>query len=110
MAGSFNRIMKMAERQQKAAIEAAAEVRGFQKKDIARGHWLGFGVTVAAILGAAICAYMRQPWVAGALVGVPVLSVAKALVESVKTTPQPTTVAVPAEAKPSAASSPSTSG
>jgi uncharacterized membrane protein len=85
--GTFDRLVTMAERQQQAVIESAAEARRFQRADNQRGQYLGFIVTVLAILGAVICGYLGLPWIAAALVGVPVLSVANALIESAKATP-----------------------
>lgn len=82
--GSFDRIITMAEKAQEAAIEAGREARRFQQKDVQRGHWLGAVVAILAITGAVICAYLNQPLVAGALVAVPVMSVAKALIDTVK--------------------------
>ncbi len=87
MPGAFDRLMRMAERQQDAAIEAGGEARAYLRADTKRGHYLGFLVTVFAILGAIVCAYLGQPWVAAALVGVPVLSVAKALIDSTRAVP-----------------------
>ena len=83
-AGTFDRLITMAERQQRAMIEATAEARRFQRGDNQRGQCLGALVTVLAIIGAGVCAWLGEPWVAGALVGVPVLAVAKALVDSAR--------------------------
>ena len=82
--GTFGRLVTMAERQQQAVIESASEARRFQRADNQRGQYLGFLVTVLAIVGAVLCAFFGQPWIAAALVGVPVLSVAKALVDSAR--------------------------
>jgi uncharacterized membrane protein len=82
--GAFNRMLTMAEKAQDASIEANKEARDNLKADTRRGHWLGWLATMGAIGGAAFCASIGQPWVAAALVGVPVLSVAKALVDATK--------------------------
>jgi hypothetical protein len=80
--GAFDRILKMAERQQESDIGAARETRLLVQSDTKRGVWLGWSVTVGAIIGAVVCAYIGQPAVALVLIAVPVMSVAKALVDS----------------------------
>lgn len=85
--GTFDRLLLMAERQQQAAIESTAEARKFQRADNQRGQYLGFVVTLVAIAGAVYCALHGQGWIAAALVGVPVLSVAKALIDSARARP-----------------------
>lgn len=94
--GTFDRLVTMAETQQQAVIESAAEARRYQRADNQRGQYLGFAVTVLAIVGAIICAYFGQAWIAAALVGVPVLSVARSLVESARAAPVVRADATPA--------------
>ena len=103
--GSFDRIIRMAERQLDASVEGASEARHYLREDSRRGHWLGWSVTVAALAGAVTCAFIGQPWVAGALVAVPVMGVAKALIDSSQNKP-----AAPAavSTQPPSASTPST--
>jgi len=84
--GSFDRLFRMTERRLEAEIEAAGDLRGAQRFNIRRGQLLGAGVTVLAMLGAVGCVALHQPWVAGAFLAVPVMSVAKALIDSTKTT------------------------
>lgn len=84
MPGAFDRLMKMAELQQAASISANSEARTLLSSDTRRGHWLGFSVTCAAMACALVCAIVREPWVAGIFLSVPVLSVAKALIDSAK--------------------------
>jgi Predicted membrane protein (DUF2335) len=86
--GSFNRIIAMTERRLEAEIEAGKEGRAAQRGDVKRGHYLGSVITGAAMIGAGVCAFINQPWVAGAFLAVPVMSVSKALIDSVRT-PQP---------------------
>jgi hypothetical protein len=95
----------MAETQQNAVISASAEARALLSKDTARGHWLGWSVTLGALVGAVVCAYLKQPLVACALVAVPVISVAKALIDSSKAKPAP-----PPAAANNTPSTPATSG
>ncbi|MGC8478231.1 MAG: DUF2335 domain-containing protein [Acetobacteraceae bacterium] len=90
--GSFDRMIRMAERLQEAQIEETRQAQRFARDDIRRGHWLGFAATMAAILGAIVCVAVAGMthqsgilWVAGALVGVPVMAVAKSLVETART-------------------------
>ena len=94
--GSFDRIIRMAERLQEAQIDETKRAQDYTRDDARRGHWLGFGATIAAILAAVVCAAIAAVthvpgllWVAGALVGVPVMAVAKSLVETARV-PSPT--------------------
>lgn len=105
MPGAFDRIVSMAERQQVSVIDATADVRKIMSRDTQRGHWLGWSVTVGSLLGAVVCAYLNQPVVAVALVAVPVMSVAKALIDSSRA--KPATIAAP---QPPAPNNPSTDG
>jgi len=80
--GTMERILVMAEREQAAAIEQARHAQLFLRQDVQRGHWLGFALSASAIIAAIICVALDAPWVAGLCLGVPVLSVAKALVDA----------------------------
>lgn len=79
--GAFDRILTMAERVQAAQIEDTKRAQDYLRDDVRRGHWLSTGVTCLAIVGAIVCAGQGWPWVAAALVSVPVMAVARALVE-----------------------------
>lgn len=79
--GAFDRIIGMAENQQRLAAEAGADARTKQANDTRRGQILGALVTFGAICGSLYCAQIGQPWVAGALVAVPIMSVAKAFID-----------------------------
>lgn len=94
--GTFDRMLKMAEEAQQAQVATTFRAQEFARLDTRRGHWLGFAATVVAMLGAILCAYLRQPWVAGLFLSVPVMSVAKALIES-KRAIAPAIVVQPAE-------------
>jgi uncharacterized membrane protein len=90
--GSFDRMIRMAERLQEAQIEETRRAQDYARDDTRRGHWLGFAATIAAIVGAIVCVIVAglthlpaMLWVAGALVGVPVMAVAKSLVETART-------------------------
>ena len=104
MPGAFNRLMVMAEKQQDASIAATTEARRAVIADTRRGHRLGFTVTLLAMVGAGGCAYLGQPWVAVTFLGVPVLSVANALINTAKA--KPPTVAPVAAAPPPASPPP----
>jgi uncharacterized membrane protein len=80
--GAFDRIL--AERLQAAQINQAETNAQFAQKDTRRGHWLGFAVAIVALVAAPVCLLIGNPWVAGLCLGVPVLSVAKALVDTVR--------------------------
>lgn len=90
--GSFNRMIAMAERLQEAQIEEVRRAQDYTANDSRRGHWLGFSATFLAIVGAIGCTVVAAitgttgPYiVAAALVSVPVMAVAKSLIESAKT-------------------------
>ncbi len=64
MPGTFNRLMSMAERQQEASIASANDARSALRADTKRGHWLGFSITLLAMIGAVACAVLGQTIVA----------------------------------------------
>jgi len=82
--GSFNRLIAMAEQLQTAQIEQSNQALESTQADSRRGHWLGFLVSGFAIFGALFCIALGSSWVAVALVSVPVMAVARALVEATK--------------------------
>lgn len=89
--GTFDRIIKMAEHNQASQIEGMNRAREYTRDDTRRGHWLGFAVTATAVLGAVVCALVGAMtessgafYVAGSLVSVPVLTVAKVFVDSAR--------------------------
>jgi uncharacterized membrane protein len=82
--GAFNRMIAMAEQLQAAQIEEARRVNEYTQRDSRRGLWLGWSTTVLAMIGAIGCLYFNSPWVAAAFLSVPVMAVARALVESAK--------------------------
>lgn len=82
--GAFDRMIRMAEQLQAAQIEETKRAQELTQADTKRGHWLGFCATIAAIAGAVSCTLFGWPWVGVAFVSVPVMAVAKALVESTK--------------------------
>lgn len=89
--GTFNRLISMAEQLQQAQIEQSRTALEYSKEDVSRGHWLGFVTTAAAMIGAIVCAGLGQPYVACLFLSVPVMAVAKALVETSKA-PSPTDI------------------
>ena len=75
------RLLRMAEREQEHRIALEAQVIPANQRAGARGQWMGFVISVAALGLSAGTAYLGVPWlVSVALVGVPVLSVARTLV------------------------------
>lgn len=109
--GAFDRILSMAERHQAAQIEDTSRAQEYLRNDMRRVHWLGAGVAFLSIVGAVACTIYGSPVVAVALVGVPVLSVAKALIDSVRARPANSvagTGAVPQSPAPPAASAANT--
>ncbi len=82
--GTFDRLVTMAERQQQAQIDLNFEAIRRANGDTQRGQWLGFAMGFAAVIAAAICAWLNQPAIAALLTSVPVLGVSKALVDSAR--------------------------
>jgi hypothetical protein len=74
----------MAETAQQAQIAGAERAQTFTRDDVRRGHWLGFGAITLAMVGAVLVSLFGYPWVGAALVGVPVMGVAKALIDSAR--------------------------
>ena len=82
--GSFDRMIGMAERLQAAQIDGTKRGQDYTRDDTRRGHWLGFAIAVLAMLGAFGCLELKYPWVATVFLSVPVMAVAKALIESAR--------------------------
>jgi uncharacterized membrane protein len=83
--GGAERILRMAENEQQHRItqESVGLQAAIQSDKI--GKYLGFGIAVAAIFGAVAVVYVHGAWqVSVALVGVPVLTVAYALIAGQK--------------------------
>jgi hypothetical protein len=74
----------MAERLQAAQIKQTETAAQFAQVDTKRGHWLGFAVAIAALVAAIVSLLLDNPWVAGLCLSVPVMAVAKALIDSAK--------------------------
>ena len=74
----------MAEQLQAQQISQAYFVLRNTQRDNRRGQWLGFLTTILAMVCALGCLFLDYPWVALAFVSIPVMAVAKALVESAK--------------------------
>jgi uncharacterized membrane protein len=82
--GSFDRMISMAERLQAAQIAEAKQAHNYAQADARRGQWLGFTATALAIAAALVALAFGNPWVSAAFVSVPVMGVAKALIDSTK--------------------------
>jgi uncharacterized membrane protein len=79
--GSFDRILKMAERQQIGQIDNINLAQSYASRDVRRGHYLGFSLSALAMLAAAWFVHEHQPYIAALCLGVPVLSVARAFID-----------------------------
>jgi uncharacterized membrane protein len=82
--GAFDRILAMAERQQAARDTLQLSALTAAASDARRGHWLGAGVAALGMALGVACAWRGQPWLGGLMVAVPVMSVAKALIDSAR--------------------------
>ena len=67
-----------------AQVAHAGQGQKFLQKDTRRGHWLGWSIAALAIIGAVTCAWLEHPYVAALLVSVPVLGVARQLIDGVR--------------------------
>lgn len=84
------RIFKMAEAEQAARLAREAEAAQYEitkldaiRRDSRRGQWLGFTIALAAVIAASATAYFgAHPAVSIALVGVPILGIVKAIINS----------------------------
>lgn len=82
--GAFNRMLTMAEQAQTAQINSIQRAQEHQRRDSKRGQLLGAGISVIAMGLAVYCAMNGQSVVGGLLLSVPVMAVAKALIEGVR--------------------------
>lgn len=79
------RILRMAEREQDHRISLESQIVPANIAAGRRGQWLGAGISLLALVLAAGATYVGAPWqVATAIVGVPVLSVARSLVTAIR--------------------------
>jgi uncharacterized membrane protein len=84
------RIFKMAEAEQAARLAREAEAIKYElakfeaiRQDNRRGQWLGFFIALSAVAAASATAYFgAHPSVSIALVGVPILGIVKAIINS----------------------------
>ena len=66
---------------ERIALETNVQATQAEIKAAARGAWMGFCVSVVAIIGALVAAYIGAHWaVSVALVSVPIMSVVRALI------------------------------
>ncbi|MFT8355283.1 MAG: DUF2335 domain-containing protein, partial [Gluconobacter japonicus] len=102
--GAFDRMLTMAEKEQtvqselaRKQVDTAAKMaeeqvllaqraQNFLANDTKRGHWLGAAISAFAMIGSGIAAYCGQQLVALAFIGVPVMTVAIALINANKNT------------------------
>lgn len=82
--GSVARVVVMAEKAQQAQIEAGTLAQEYARTDIVRGSWQGAGITVLAMAGALTCGVLGHDGLGAVFLGVPVLSVARALILAVR--------------------------
>ena len=79
------RILRLAEREQEHRIESERSIISQNFATGTRGQWLGAALSCLALLLAVFSAWLEAPWpLSTALVGVPVLSVARSLVLAVQ--------------------------
>ncbi|GHC55725.1 DUF2335 domain-containing protein [Neogemmobacter tilapiae] len=79
------RILRMAELEQAHRINLESQIVPANQQAATRGQWLGAAISLTALAGAALTVWLGAPWqVSVAMVGVPVLSVARSLVTAFK--------------------------
>ena len=74
----------MSEKAQQAQIEAGTLAQQYARTDVVRGSWQGVGVTVLAMASALTCGLLEHDALGAVFLGVPVLSVARALILAVR--------------------------
>ncbi|MFT4190894.1 MAG: DUF2335 domain-containing protein [Comamonas sp.] len=78
-----NRIMAMVEAEQAHRIKTDQEVLAATVKDTRRGHWIGLTISLCALIGAGVTAYLgAHPVVSVAMVGLPIAVIIQAIVAS----------------------------
>lgn len=83
--GGADRILRMVEQEQSHRLSLEQISTDANIKSHWRGQWLGAGIGLSAILAAVANSYFGGPWqVSVALVGVPILGVAQALIRGRK--------------------------
>jgi uncharacterized membrane protein len=80
--GAFNRILTMAEKAQESQIRATESAQGYLQLDVRRSHYLGAAISVLAVLCSTGCALTGHTVAAVALVGIPVMAVARAFIKT----------------------------
>jgi uncharacterized membrane protein len=103
--GVFDRMITMAEELQAAQISESKRVQDYTFSEAKRGHWLGFLAAIAAMACAVGASVLHEPWVAVAFISVPVMGVAKALVDATKKS-SPSEILAAAATQPAAATPP----
>lgn len=79
------RILRMAEKEQEHRINLESQIVPANNLAGKRGQWLGAAISIVALVLAVVASAIGAPWqVSVALVGVPVLSVARSLVTAFK--------------------------
>ncbi len=87
--GAFDRIIKMAEKAQRDQAESVVSANESVQKDVMRGQLLGASISIVAMAFAMWCVFLHEAVVAAIFVSVPVMGVAKALIDSARA-PKPT--------------------
>lgn len=98
--GSFERMLRMAEREQENQIELsqkqlevatyisheqvnlARRAQDLLAQDTKRGHWLGAGISVLAMIGGMIAIFYQQPYIGVAFLSLPIATIVIAFVKS----------------------------
>jgi uncharacterized membrane protein len=94
--GSFDRILRMAEQLQTAQIDAGHDAQQALGRTTRRGHWLGWSIAIIAMGAALLALWLGNAWVAGLFVGIPVMTIAKALIDTTKSRPSAEQLTAPA--------------
>jgi uncharacterized membrane protein len=105
--GSFDRILRMVENLQQAQIDQTGRAAAYAHSDTKRGQWLGFALGGIACVGTVICLALGNPWVAGLFLSLPLMEVAKALIETAKALSYSAVTSAPARPNPTPPPAPS---
>ena len=93
--GAFDRMMKMAEQ----AIDSERIEKESLRVNSMTGTLFGGLITIAAMACSLVCVFRGAFWVAGAFLSVPVMSVAKAFIESTRSPSHSSSATVSSQAQ-----------
>ena len=105
--GAFDRMVKMVEQSQGSQIDSERIAQKSLHVNSLVGTLLGGLVTIVAMACSLVCVFRGAFWVAGAFLSVPVMSVAKAFIDSARSRANSSPVGIPSLTARSSSATPS---